>query len=94
MFTRMTTWKGKASETASIKSNVEAKRADIAAVPGLLACHVVWNDDGSGVTFAIYESEDAANTASAQIQAIWADLATLFTAPPETVTYTQALHLK
>lgn len=92
MFTRMTSWKG--NDASIVRSSVEGKREEILAVPGLMACYVVWNDDGSGVTFAVYESEAAAVAAAAQIQAIYADLASILTAPPETATYSGMIHLK
>ncbi|MCR9137675.1 MAG: hypothetical protein NXI27_16880 [Alphaproteobacteria bacterium] len=92
MFTRMTAWK--ANDTTAVRSNVEAKREQIMAVPGIVSCHVVWNADGSGVTFAVYESQTAATAATEQIQAIWSDLATLFTASPETMTYLESIDMR
>ena len=94
MFTRMTNWKTKETDVEAIQSNVERKRAEILAVPELLALNVVWKEDGSGVTIAVYESEAAANAASTQIQAIWGDLASMFSAQPETATYSKAIILK
>lgn len=92
MFTRMTTWK--ANDTATVRSTVEAKREQILAVPGIVSCHVVWNADGSGVTFAVYESEAAATASATQIQAIWSDLASMFAATPETQTYSESIEMR
>lgn len=92
MFTRMTTWK--ANDAATIGSNVKAKREQIMAVPGIVSCHVVWNTDGSGVTFAVYDSEAAATASATQIQAIWSDLASMFAAPPETQTYSESIEMR
>ncbi|MEM1075969.1 MAG: hypothetical protein AAGB07_03520 [Pseudomonadota bacterium] len=92
MFARMTSWKS--NDASIVQSSVESKREEILAVPGMLACYVVYNEDGTGVTFAVYESEAAAQASAAQIQAIYAELASIFTAPPETVTYSGTIHLK
>ena len=89
MFTRITTWNGNDIDAA--QASIEAKREQVMSVPGIVSCHVAWNEDGSGVTVAVYESEAAAISSAAQIQAIWSDLASLFTAPPETVTYSSAI---
>ena len=91
MFTRMSTWK--ANDAAVVRPSVEAKREDIMAISGIVSCHVVWNADGSGVTFAVYESEAAANASAAQIQAIWGDLASLLSAPPETLSFSDVIDM-
>lgn len=92
MFTRITAWNG--SDTDALRPNIEAKREQIMSVPGIVSCQVVWNDDGSGITVAVYESEAAANASTAQIQAIWSDLGHLFTAPPETATYSEVIEMR
>ena len=92
MFARMTSWKG--NDAAAVRPSVEGKREQIMAISGMVSCQVFWNADGSGVTFAVYESEAAANAAAAQIQAIWSDLASMFSAPPETVTYSEVINMK
>lgn len=92
MFLRMTTWK--ANDQATMRSVVESKREQIASVPGMTSCHVAWNADGSGVTFALYESEAAAVASTEQIQAIWSDLASLLAAPPETATYSESMDIR
>ena len=92
MFTRITTWHG--NDTDTVRSSVEAKREQIMSVPGIVSCHVAWNEDGSGVTVAVYASEAAAKASTAQIQAIWSDLASLFTTPPKTVTFSDAIEMR
>lgn len=92
MFVRITSWK--ANDAAAVRPSVEEKREQIMAVPGMVSCQVVWNADGSGVTIAVYESEAAASASAPHIQAIWGDLASLFSAPPETVTYSEAIDMK
>lgn len=92
MFTRITTWNG--NDTAAVRPAIEARREQILSVPGIVSCHVAWNGDGSGVTVAVYESEAAANASTEQIQAIWRDLASLFTASPETVTYSETIEMR
>lgn len=92
MFTRMTSWQAK--DAATIRSRVEAKREQILAVPGIVSCHVVWNSDGSGITFAVYDSQAAATASTQQIQEIWSDLASSFTAAPETMTYLESIDMR
>lgn len=91
MFLRMTTWK--ATDAATMRSVVESKREQIASVPGMVSCHVAWNADGSGVTFALYESEAAAVASAEQIQTIWNDLASMLAAPPEMVTFSESMDI-
>ena len=91
MFVRMVSWKG--NDASAVRPSVEGKREQIMAIPGMVSCQVFWNADGSGITFAVYESEAAANAAAAQIQAIWSDLASMFSAPPETVTYSEVINM-
>ena len=50
----------------------------------------MWNDDGTGVAIAVYDSEASANAAVPQIQEIWGVLADLLVAPPEIVSYAHA----
>jgi len=92
MFMRITTWNG--NDIDAVRSTVEEKRQQIMSLPGIVTCHVAWNEDGSGVTTAVYESEAAAKASTAQIQAIWSDLASLLTAPPETVSYSDAIEMR
>ncbi|MDA4848401.1 hypothetical protein [Hoeflea poritis] len=92
MFTRMTSWQ--ANDAATIRAKVEAKREQIMAVPGLVSCHVVWNTDGSGITFAVYDSQTAAAASTQQIKAIWSDLASTFAATPETMTYLESIDMR
>lgn len=69
-------------------------RDKVSAIEGGIANWAIWNDDGGGMAVAIYESEDAANAAMAQIQAIWGGMAELLMAPPEVMSFTSAENMR
>ena len=66
-------------------------RAQVAGIDGIVCTYSMWNDDGGGLTVSIYESEAAADaaTATAAVQQVWGSLADLITAPPEVTGYSR-----
>ena len=54
---------------------------------GVVSIYTAWRADGNGVTTAIYESQAAADASTAQVQAIWANMADLLVGAPEVETY-------
>jgi hypothetical protein len=69
---------------------IPAIREKLKEIEGGVANYAMWNDDGTGVAIAIYESEAAATAAGPHIQTIWGGLADLLIAPPEIVSYAHA----
>jgi len=49
--------------------------------------------DGNGVAIAIYESQEAAQANSEQVQAIWGELGRFLTAEPKPEMYDNVTHL-
>lgn len=92
MVTRVTTWH--VNDPAALRSRIEQKRAAIASLPGLLACYTSWKPNGEGLTFAVYQSEQAMAAADPLVEAIWAEFAPLFSAKPETHAYADMIELK
>ncbi|MEO9827177.1 MAG: hypothetical protein ABJF50_22475 [Paracoccaceae bacterium] len=90
MYGRITHFKGDAARLDEMVSRIPAIREKLRDIAGGVANYAMWNDDGTGVAIAIYESEDAANAAVPQIQTIWGGLSDLLIAPPEIVSYAHA----
>jgi hypothetical protein len=86
----MTHFKGDAARLQEMVDRIPAISARVREIEGGIANWAMWNDDGTGVAIAVYESEAAANAATAKIQEIWGGLADLLVAPPEIVSYTHA----
>ena len=90
MYGRITHFKGDPARLDEMTSRIPAIREKLQEIAGGVANYAMWNNDGVGAAVAVYESEDAANAAVPQIQAIWGGLADLLVAPPEIVSYANA----
>ena len=87
MFARVTTYQGKTDSVGEMESRLDGIASQVSAIPGVANVHTLWNDDGSGMTVAIYDSEAAATAAATTIQGIWGGLADLLAGPPSAATY-------
>ena len=90
MFGRITKFQSDPARLDEMVAKIPHIRAATSAIEGSVANWAMWNEDGSGVAIAVYESEAAADAATAQIQAIWGGLADYLTAPPEVTNYAHA----
>ncbi len=68
-------------------------KVEVKAISGLVDVYSAWRADGKCVTMAIYESQAAADAASAQVQAIWGSLAEFLEGAPEVETYENVEHM-
>ena len=89
----MTHFKGDPARLDEMTSRLDEIREKLKAIEGGVANWAVWNDDASGVAFAVYDSE-AAEAATPHIQGVWAGLADLLIAPPDVVSYSTAEKLR
>ncbi len=94
MHARVTRFQCDAARLDEMVAMIPAVREQVSAISGGTANWAVWNDDGSGMAIAIYESEAAAAAAQPQIQQVWAGLAQLLTAPPEVMAFSNAENMR
>ncbi|MBT8413167.1 MAG: hypothetical protein KJO30_02455 [Boseongicola sp.] len=90
MYGRITHFKGDPARLDGMVGRILAIREQLKAIHGGAANYAMWNDDGTGVAIAVYDSEASANAAVPQIQEIWGVLADFLVAPPEIVSYAHA----
>ena len=93
MYARVTTFHCNPAQQAEMQLKLEEMKGRFKSLAGVLDIYSAWRSDGSGVAMAIYESQDAAEAASEQVQAIWGDLAQFLTAAPKLETYDNVTHL-
>jgi hypothetical protein len=87
MFARITTYQADPARLDEMTARLDGLKPKVKALSGLVSAYTTWRSDGQGVTVAIYESQSAAEAASAQIQGIWGGLMDFLTGPPQTETY-------
>lgn len=90
MFGRITKFQSDPARLEEMTARIPDIRNATSAINGSVANWAMWNDDGSGVAIAVYDSEAAADAATPQIQAIWGGLSEYLTAPPEVMNYAHA----
>ena len=94
MYARVTTFQTDPARRAEIETIVNNEIvARVEALPGLKSVVSAVQDDGNGVSIAVYESEQAANAVADQIAGIWSALADHLTAPPSASGYTVMLYV-
>ncbi len=83
MYARITQYEMDPNREDEVVAKLDSFTSMIQAIPGVVAAYTSWrSEDGHGVTTAIYESQAAAEAATAQAQNIWAELGPFLTAPP------------
>lgn len=92
MYGRMTTFK--ARDIAAVEAQLEEIGKKAGSFAGQLRSEVLWNDDGSGIVVAIYESEEAAKEAAAGVAAIWGGLMPLMEGAPTTTEFSKVHFMK
>jgi hypothetical protein len=78
-------------EHAEAVLNGVAKK--LPSIPGLQYAMAVWNDDGSGIYTALYQSKASAEAALPQSQDLWSGLSNYMLKEPEITTYDSAVVL-
>jgi hypothetical protein len=93
MYARVTTFQTDPARLDEVVSKIDEIKGQIKSIAGIVDSYSVWRSDGHGVTTAIYESQEAAEAASEQIQAIWGIMAEFLTATPSAEAYDNVAHL-
>ncbi len=89
MYARVTSYRMDPAREDEAIAKLDDIRAQVAGIDGIVCTYSMWNDDGGGLTVSIYESEAAADAATAAVQQVWGSLADLITAPPEVTGYSR-----
>lgn len=84
----------RASDIEAVEAQLEELGRKSSELPGQTRSQVVWNDDGSGMVMAIYDSEESAKVAAAGAAEIWGSLMPLLEEPPKTTEYTNVHVMK
>ena len=87
MYTRVTHYQIKSGSIAEAENRMDAISDQVSSIPGIIDCYTVWDANGAGVTFAVYESEAAAAAATGTIQDIWGGLGDLLGGAPDSRIY-------
>lgn len=90
MIGRAVTYKMKPGSLPEIQSIIDAARAKMAKVPGVVVSCSMWNDDGSAYTFSLWESAAAAEAAQPALKDIWEVVFPHLDAPPQVQTFSHA----
>jgi len=93
MYTRITSFKVNAASLSALPAKVKEMSAGAKALPGIVDIYVSWRADGQGVVTSVYKDKPSADSATAQIAAIWGGLAGMLTAAPTTEAYDTVEHL-
>lgn len=93
MFARVSDYSCDPAKIDQIEARMPEIKAGIEAIAGVIDVYSVWGADGKGVTFAIYESQAAAEAAQDQIQGVWAIIADCLTAAPAVRTFDRVEHI-
>ncbi len=93
MYARITTYQCDPARLDDLTAKLDGIRAQVRAISGVVDVYSAWRADGNGVTTAIYESQAAAEAATPQVQAIWADLADILVGSPNAETYENVVHI-
>ncbi|MGI9482883.1 MAG: hypothetical protein ACR2OR_11070 [Hyphomicrobiales bacterium] len=93
MYARVTTFHADPARLDEMVATIEGLKADVKAIAGVVEVYSAWRADGHGVTTAIYESQEAAEASTPQVQAIWGGLVGYLTAPPQATTFENVEHL-
>ena len=93
MYARITTYQCDPARLDDLTAKLDEIKAEVKAIPGVVDVYSAWRADGNGVTGAIYESQAAAEAATPQVKAIWANLADLLIGGPNAEAYENVVHL-
>ena len=87
MYTRITTFKVDPARMSELPAKIKQMQPSAKTLPGIIDVYVSWRSDGHGVVTSVYDSKTSADTATAQIQAIWGGLGDLLAGAPTTEAY-------
>jgi hypothetical protein len=93
MFARVSDYTCDPAKIDQIEARMPKIKAGIEGIGGVIDVYSVWDAEGNGVTFAIYESQAAAEAAQDQVKGVWAIIADCLTAAPVVRTFESVEHI-
>ncbi len=93
MYARVTRYSCDPSRLDELTAKVDDAKAQVKAISGLVNIYSAWRADGNCITMAVYESQAAAEAATAQAQAIWGSLADILDGGLEIETFENVEHM-
>ena len=93
MYARITTYQCDPARLDDLTAKLDEIKVQVKAISGVVEVYSAWRADGNGITAAIYENQAAAEAATPQVQAIWANLADLLVGSPNAETYENVVHV-
>ena len=93
MYARVTRFRANPEKFLEMEVKLEDVKVKLAKISGLVTSYTMWNHDGGGVTFAIYESAEAAKVAQPVVLDIWKGLIGTLVKQPEPLSFSTVHHL-
>lgn len=90
MYTRVTMFRFNSEHIDHVDAKLAEIEPSIRAISGISTAYICWQKEtGQAVSFAVYPSEEYAERALPQIQAIWSDVSDMLAGAPETEVFDQ-----
>ena len=93
MHVRTASFAGRADKIKEMEAHLDVIKPKLSSIPGVVCVYTTWNEDGSGLVFAMYESKQAADAALPTVSEVWAEMAPFLTAPPAISEFATAVKL-
>jgi hypothetical protein len=93
MYARVTRFRANPEKFLEMEVKLEDIKVQLSKISGVVTSYTMWNDDGGGVTFVIYESAEAAKIAQPVVQHIWRGLIGSLVKQPEPLSFSTVHHL-
>jgi hypothetical protein len=93
MYARITSFKVDPARVGELAGKIKEMTPAARALPGVVDVYAAWRPDGQGSVTAIYKSKADADSATAQIQALWGTLASLLKGAPSTEAFDTVEHM-
>ena len=93
MYARVTRFRANPEKFLEMEVKLEDVKVQLSRISGVIASYTMWNDDGGGVTFVVYESAEAAKIAQPVVLHIWKGLMGILIKQPEPLSFSTVHHL-
>lgn len=75
MVARVTTFTAIPDKLSELVAAIDDIRPQIAGLPGVVTSYTVWDEEGQGVTFTVYQDAASAEAAQAAVRTVWSGIA-------------------
>jgi hypothetical protein len=93
MYARVTRFRANPEKFLEMEVKLEDVKVQLSRISGVITSYTMWNDDGGGVTFVIYESAEAAKIAQPVVLHIWKGLMGMLVKQPEPLSFSTVYQL-